>query len=141
MAPTKYNLAVYERNEKKNDIRLILLERALRDEPTPLTYKQLCGLMKSPPPGPAPQNSNELRGLLDAIDREEAELGHGMLTSFVFSEDERTGQPFLPGKGFYSLAKKLGYQFQPSEAGKLQFALEQMRLVSAEQALLRGTSQ
>jgi hypothetical protein len=44
--------------------------------------------MKSPPIAESPQNSNELRGLLDEIDRDEAELGHGMLTSFVFSQDE-----------------------------------------------------
>jgi hypothetical protein len=138
MQPTRYNLPLPEWNGKKEDIYQILRQRALMGEPTPLTYTQLCQQMKSPPIGEAPQNSNELRGLLDEIDRDEAKLGHGMITSFVFSEDERSGQPFLPGKGFYSLAKKFGYTFEDSEAGRLQFALEQMQRVSDEQRHLRA---
>ena len=122
---------------KKSDIRSILSARALQIEATPLTYTQLCDQMTSPPVGPTPQNSYELAALLDEVDREEAAFGHGMLTSLVFREDERNRQPFLPGKGFYSLAKKLGHVFENTEAGKLQFALEQIRRVSVEQRHLQ----
>jgi hypothetical protein len=135
---TKYNLSLDEWNEKKEDISQLLIERALMDEPMPLTYTQLCQQMKSPPLGDAPQNSNELRGLLDEIDIDEAKLGHGMLTAFVFSQDERSGEPFLPGRGFYSLAKELGYKFQDTQDGKLQFAFEQMRRVSEERRTMRA---
>jgi hypothetical protein len=88
MQPKKYNLPLSEWNEKKEDIVQILTDCAVMVEPAPLTYIQLCQQMKSPPIAESPQNSNELRGLLDEIDRDEAELGHGMLTSFVFSQDE-----------------------------------------------------
>lgn len=70
--------------------------------------------------------------MLDEIDIDEAKLGHGMLTAFVFSQDERSDEPFLPGRGFYSLAQKLGYRFRDAQDGKLEFAFEQMRRVSAE---------
>jgi hypothetical protein len=138
MQPTKYNLTPDEWDETKNDILQILVGRALMPEPTPITYKQLCHQMKSPPSGDAPQNSNELRALLDDINRDEAKLGHGMLTAFVFSEDERSKQPYLPGKGFFTLAKKLGYSFTNTEDGKLQFAYEQMQRVSREQRKLQA---
>jgi hypothetical protein len=138
MKGTKYNLPFDEWNGKKEDISQILIDRALMIEPAPITYTQLCQQMKSPPLGEAPQNSNELRGLLDEIDVDEAKLGHGMLTAFVFSQDERNGEPFLPGRGFYSLAKKLGYQFQDTQEGRLQFAFDQMRRVSVEQRKLRA---
>lgn len=138
METTKYNLPLDEWEGKKEDISQILIERALMDEPTPLTYTQLCQQMKNPPLGEAPPNSNELRGLLDEIDIDEAKLGHGMLTAFVFSQDERSGEPFLPGTGFYSLAKKLGYKFQDTQDGRLQFAFEQMRRVSEERRRLRA---
>lgn len=138
MKTTKYNLPLDEWNGKKEDISQILIERTLMDQPTPLTYTQLCQQMKSPPLGEAPQNSNELRGLLDEIDMDEAKLGHRMLTAFVFSQDERTGEPYLPGRGFYSLAKELGYKFQDTQDGKLQFAFEQIRRVSEERRRLRA---
>jgi hypothetical protein len=138
METTKYNLPLDEWKGKKEDISQILIERALMDEPMPLTYTQLCQQMKSPPLGEAPQNSNELRGLLDEIDLDEATLGHGMLTAFVFGQDERSGEPFLPGRGFYSLAKKLGYRFQDTQDGRLQFSFDQMRRVSEERRRLRA---
>ena len=138
MHSTKYNLSPKEWDEKIEDIHQILVQRALTDDPTPLTYTQLCNQMKNPPPGDAPQNSNELRALLDQIDLDEAELGHGMLTAFVFSQDERSREPFLPGRGLYTLAKKLGYEFQSTQEGKLQFAYDQMRRVSEEQRILRA---
>ncbi|HEV8366781.1 MAG TPA: hypothetical protein VGQ39_02425 [Pyrinomonadaceae bacterium] len=138
MQPTKYNLPLREWDEKKKDIVQILTDCALMLEPAPLTYSQLCQRMKSPPIGESAQNSIELRGLLDEIDRHEAELGNGMLTSFVFAQDERSGQPFLPGRGFFSLAEKLGYIFDNTEDGRLQFAIEQMQRVSNEKTPLRA---
>lgn len=140
MQLTRYNLPLKEWDEKKKDVVQILVERALMPEPTPITYVQLCQRMKSPPVGDAPQNSNELRGLLEDIDRCEASLGHGMLTSFVFSEDAQTRQPHLPGKGFFSLAEKLGYRFGDTEVDRLQFAFEQMQRVTREQSSLRAKS-
>jgi hypothetical protein len=137
MDSTKYNLSPNEWDEKKKDIRQILVSRALSDEPTPLTYTQLCHQMKNPPPGDAPQNSYELSALLDQIDLDEAELGHGMLTAFVFSQDEHSREPFLPGRGFYTLAKKIGYEFEDTQESKLQFAFDQMRRVSEERRILR----
>jgi hypothetical protein len=134
----KYNLSLNEWDEKKQDISQILMQRALTGELIPITYRQLCHQMKKPPSGDAPQNSNVLRGLLDEIDIDEAKLGHGMLTSFVFSQDERSGEPFLPGRGFYSLAKKLGFTFQDTPDGRLQFAFDQMRRVSEERTMLRA---
>jgi hypothetical protein len=80
MLHTKHNMTLEEWNEKKKDIVEILTEHALMPEPTPITYTQLCRRMKSPPTYDPPQDSFELRDLLDVIDRDEAALGHGMLT-------------------------------------------------------------
>ena len=129
----KHGLTKAEWDEKKKDIVQILIEISLLPEEvqTPLTYKQLCAKMKSPPShGP---ESYELRDLLDEIDRDEDKLGRGMLTAFVHNEELNR-----PGKGFFTLAKELGYKFKGTEDGKLQFTIEQMRQVGNEQRILRS---
>lgn len=129
----KHALTKSEWSEKKNDIIQILIEVALMPEEiqTPLTYKQLCAKMKTPPIHGA--DSYELRDLLDEIDRDEDEMGRGMLTAFVHNEELNR-----PGKGFFTLAKELGYKFKDTEDGKLQFTIEQMRQVSNEQRILKS---
>src|SRR5215208_2860998 len=114
----KHGLTKEEWDEKKKDIVRILIDVALTPEEaqTPLTYKQLCSRMKSPPAhGP---ESFELRDLLDEIDRDEDELGRAMLSAFVHNEELNR-----PGKGFFTLAKALGYKFKDTEEGKLEFTI------------------
>lgn len=129
----KHGLTQAEWDEKKNDIVQILIEVALMPEEvqTPLTYKQLCAKMKSPPVHGA--ESYELRDLLDEIDRDEDEMDRGLLTVFVHN-----GELNRPGKGFFTLAKKLGCDFKDTDDGKSQFTIEQMRQVSSEQRILKS---
>lgn len=129
----KHNLTLEQWNEKKKDIVSILVEEALLPEEMqkPLTYKDLCAKMKTPPShGP---NSYELRDLLDEIDRDEDTLSHGLLTAFVFNDDLNR-----PGDGFFTLAKKLNYKFENTELGRTVFTVEQMRRVSSEQREIKA---
>jgi hypothetical protein len=127
---TKYGMTNEEWEAKKEDIRGILAAAALAlDGPCPVTYKELCAKMKSPPPlGP---DAYELRDMLDQIDRVEQELGRGMLTSLVHNRELNR-----PGVGFLTLARELGHSFSETEVGKLEFTLAQMRRVADEQRLL-----
>jgi hypothetical protein len=132
MMHTKHNMTLKEWAEKKRDIVEILAERATLPEPTPITYTELCRRMKSPPSYDPPQDSFELRDLLDEIDKDEARLGRGMLTSLVHNELLNR-----PGKGFFPLAKELGHRFENTEVGKLTLTIEQIQRVSREQRALR----
>ncbi len=124
----KHDMTEQEWTAKKDDIIRILSVQARMAEPTPITYKELCRQMQLPPAFESPQASFELRDLLDEIDRDEAALGRGMLTSLIHNEELNQ-----PGNGFFLLAKKLGFEFDRTEEGRLKFAIEQIQRVSFEQ--------